>query len=109
MERANQAAAATQGGKGGGGGLLEKPVRQDFRDTAFWNAHVVTDQAGRAQVSVTLPDNLTTWNMTAKGVSLATLVGEARDRHPEHQGPAGPAGRCRASSWWATRPRWRPW
>ncbi|MCA1555033.1 MAG: hypothetical protein LC737_11730, partial [Chloroflexi bacterium] len=29
-------------------------------------------------MSVTLPDNLTTWNLTAKGVTLNTLVGEAR-------------------------------
>ena len=80
QEKLNQAVRSDFGlfGKGGGGGLLDKPVRQDFRDTAFWNPAVVTDQTGRAQVSMTLPDNLTTWNMTAKGVSLATLVGEAR-------------------------------
>ena len=77
MERANQS-ARDLGGKGGGGGLLDKPVRQDFRDTAFWNAHVVTDQDGRATVTATLPDNLTTWNMTAKGVTALTQVGEAR-------------------------------
>jgi uncharacterized protein YfaS (alpha-2-macroglobulin family) len=80
QERVNKAVASDTalGGKGGGGGLPDKPVRQDFRDTAYWNPAVLTDQTGRAQVSVTLPDNLTTWNMTAKGVTLATQVGEAR-------------------------------
>ena len=77
MERVNQVLKA-EGGKGGGGALLEKPVRRDFRDTAYWNPAVVTDQTGRARVTVTLPDNLTTWNMAAKGVTQSTLVGEAR-------------------------------
>ncbi|MBI1800565.1 MAG: hypothetical protein HYR71_02920, partial [Chloroflexi bacterium] len=77
VERSNQTLLAEA--KGGGGGALEQQsVRRDFRDTAYWNASVVTDAAGRAQVSVTLPDNLTTWNLTAKGVTASTLVGDAR-------------------------------
>ncbi len=76
VERTNQQVIAEA--KGGGGGLAEQPVRRDFRDTAYWNASVVTDQSGRAQVSIPLPDNLTTWNLTAKGVTAATLVGDAR-------------------------------
>jgi len=64
--------------KGGGGGFLEKTIRKEFRDTAYWNPSVVTDASGRAQVSIPLPDNLTTWNLTAKGVTLDTLVGQAR-------------------------------
>jgi uncharacterized protein YfaS (alpha-2-macroglobulin family) len=63
------------GGKGGGElGVIE--VRQDFPDTAFWEAHVVTDQNGEASVTVTLPDNLTIWRMDARGVTLDTRVGE---------------------------------
>jgi len=64
--------------KGGGGGLRapeEGTVRRVFRDTAYWNPAFVTDANGRGRVSVTLPDNLTTWNMTAKGVTRETLVG----------------------------------
>jgi uncharacterized protein YfaS (alpha-2-macroglobulin family) len=64
--------------KGGGGGAMEaaREIRGDFRDTAYWNAVVTTDQAGQAMVSAKLPDNLTTWRLTARAVSPETLVGE---------------------------------
>ncbi|HEY6040903.1 MAG TPA: alpha-2-macroglobulin family protein, partial [Anaerolineae bacterium] len=77
VERINQ--TLTPEAKGGGGGAqLQAPVRRDFRDTAFWKADLVTDGNGRARVSIPLPDNLTTWNLTAKGVTLNTQVGDAR-------------------------------
>jgi alpha-2-macroglobulin len=66
--------------KGGGGGLGaaegEFAPRQQFYDTAFWSATTRTDASGKAQVQVVLPDNLTTWRMTAKAVTADTLVGE---------------------------------
>jgi uncharacterized protein YfaS (alpha-2-macroglobulin family) len=63
------------GGKGGGDlGVIE--IRQDFPDTAFWDAHVLTGDKGETQVSVTLPDNLTTWRMDARAVTLDTHVGQ---------------------------------
>jgi uncharacterized protein YfaS (alpha-2-macroglobulin family) len=52
-------------------------VRRDFRDTAYWHPGVVTDAAGRAVVSFTLPDNLTRWRALARAVSRDTKVGEA--------------------------------
>ncbi len=78
VDRLNDAIQQGDKGGGGGDGADAPPVRRDFRDTAYWNAHVTTDAAGRAQLSITLPDNLTTWSLTAKGVSLDTRVGEAR-------------------------------
>jgi len=64
------------GGKGEGDlGVVE--VRQDFPDTAYWNAYVVTDASGEANVTVRLPDNLTTWRMEARAVTLDTHVGQA--------------------------------
>ncbi|MGB9752685.1 Ig-like domain-containing protein [Roseiflexus castenholzii] len=65
------------GDKGGGGGL-EAPldVRRNFPDTAFWNPALVTADDGTAQFSVTLPDNLTTWRLTARAITADTLVGE---------------------------------
>ena len=65
--------------KGGGGGRDEMfiEVRGDFRDTAYWNPVVLTDAAGRAQVSFSLPDNLTTWHADARAVTQDTRVGAA--------------------------------
>lgn len=68
---------ATEGG-GGKGGDGEKPVvRTNFLDTAFWKADVVTNAAGVATVKFTLPDNLTTWQVLAIGVTKDTVVGSA--------------------------------
>ena len=65
-------------GRGGGGdGALEPTVRTKFPDTAYWNARVVTDAQGQAQVTVRLPDSLTTWRMDARGVTQDTRVGAA--------------------------------
>lgn len=52
-------------------------VREEFSDTAYWNPVVVTDETGQAEVSLTLPDNLTTWVMRGVGVTGDTRVGEA--------------------------------
>jgi uncharacterized protein YfaS (alpha-2-macroglobulin family) len=56
-------------------------VRTDFRDTAFWEAQVSTDASGRATIEIPLPDNVTTWRLSSKGVSEyagsnETLVGQ---------------------------------
>ncbi len=66
------------GKKGGGGADEERAgglVRTNFADTAFWAPAVQTGKDGRAQVQVELPDNLTTWRMQARGVTVDTLVG----------------------------------
>ncbi len=56
-------------------------IRQEFSDTAYWNASVVTDKDGKASVTLKLPDNLTTWVMRGVGVGShpdgsLLLVGE---------------------------------
>ncbi len=76
VERVNLQLSSDAKG-GGGASPITQPVRRDFRDTAFWKADVVTDAQGRAQVSIPLPDNLTTWNLTAKGITTANQVGNA--------------------------------
>ncbi len=61
---------------GGGGGFAPIEVRSEFPDTAYWNPSVVTDETGRARVTLELPDSLTTWRMDARGVTRDTLVGD---------------------------------
>lgn len=75
---------------GGGGGAFaaetalertsaedeEEGVRQDFPDTAFWQASLATDGNGQATVEIPLPDNLTTWRLSSKAVTPDTLVGQ---------------------------------
>jgi len=55
-------------------------VRENFRDTAFWEANIKTDANGEALVSLTLPDNLTTWRLTVRGHDLAGRMGEVRKK-----------------------------
>ena len=53
----------------------ETTIRKEFKDTAFWQPDVVTGGDGKATVSFKLPDNLTTWRATARGVTADTRVG----------------------------------
>ena len=88
-------------GMGGGGGGAEdaaapslalksdsegpdQDVRTDFQDTAFWQAQVSTNSSGRATIAIPLPDNVTTWRLSSKGVSdyastNETLVGQTEE------------------------------
>ena len=65
------------GGRGGGGGDGIIVIRDNFPDTAYWNATIATDASGHAQVTMTLPDNLTTWHIDVRGLSNDTRVGSA--------------------------------
>lgn len=63
---------------GGGGGPAPTNPRSNFPDTARWLPVVRTDGAGQAVITVTLPDSLTTWRLTAKAITAQeTQVGEA--------------------------------
>ncbi|MDJ0754561.1 MAG: Ig-like domain-containing protein [Ardenticatenaceae bacterium] len=66
-----------KGGGGGGGDFGVIEVREEFKDTAFWSAQIQTDSSGTANVTIDLPDNLTTWRMDARAVTLDTRVGQA--------------------------------
>ncbi|MCJ7737204.1 MAG: alpha-2-macroglobulin, partial [Anaerolineae bacterium] len=52
-------------------------IREDFADTAYWNATITTDRTGHASVDVQLPDNLTTWELRGVGITAQTQLGEA--------------------------------
>jgi hypothetical protein len=70
--------AGTKGGSGGGAeaaGDLARKKRGEFRDTAIWRGVVETDLSGNASVSFILPDNLTTWQAEAVGITKDTKLG----------------------------------
>ncbi len=65
------------GGLGGGGGDAPPALRNDFKDTAYWVGQIKTDSNGEAVVNAVMPDNLTTWKILVRGITLDTKVGEA--------------------------------
>jgi hypothetical protein len=62
--------------KGGGGARPAK--RGIFKDTAHWEAVVSTDASGNGEIKFKLPDNLTTWQVLAIGITADTLVGSQK-------------------------------
>ncbi|MBN2118001.1 MAG: Ig-like domain-containing protein [Anaerolineales bacterium] len=69
-----------EGGGSGGGGVETSlgivTVRGNFKDTAFFEGVATTDENGKAQFTVTLPDNLTTWQADARAVTADSRVGQ---------------------------------
>jgi len=51
-------------------------LRKNFKDTAFWNPSLLTDSFGKAILSFSLPDNLTTWRATVLAQTSTTDVGQ---------------------------------
>jgi uncharacterized protein YfaS (alpha-2-macroglobulin family) len=66
-------------GRDGGGGGPES-FRRDFRQTAFFEPAVVTDDKGRASVSFKLPDTLTTYRVMAVAVTKDDRYGFGADK-----------------------------
>lgn len=64
-------------GRGGGGGdMAATPqLREDFPDTAFWQADVITGTDGTARLELPMPDSLTTWVVDVRGLTDTYLVG----------------------------------
>ena len=70
---------------GGGNGALEGSPRRDFPDTAAWLPTLQTDADGEVRVTLTLPDSLTSWRLTAIAATADTRVGEATHNVITHQ------------------------
>jgi alpha-2-macroglobulin len=62
------------------GNEVQPTIRKEFKDTAYWEPSAVTGKDGRATVKFRLPDNLTTWRATARGVTSDTRVGVTRHK-----------------------------
>ncbi len=50
--------------------------RREFRDTAHWEARLRTGPDGEVSVTLTLPDNLTTWQALARAITMDSLAGQ---------------------------------
>jgi uncharacterized protein YfaS (alpha-2-macroglobulin family) len=74
---AESANAVSTRGEGDGQSVPVPMIRDNFADTAVWLANVPTDPNGEAEISVNLPDNLTTWKLRAWVMGPQTQVGEA--------------------------------
>ena len=61
----------------GGPDKIEPKVRKDFRDVAGWQPTLVTNAQGVATAKIKLPDNLTTWRATVRGIQADADVGSA--------------------------------
>jgi alpha-2-macroglobulin len=61
-----------------GAGALGVPptVRKNFADTALWTASLTTDKDGFAEVSLTMPENLTAWKVKVWAMGAGTRVGQ---------------------------------
>ncbi|HEY9679419.1 MAG TPA: MG2 domain-containing protein [Drouetiella sp.] len=64
----------------GGPDKAEPKMRKDFKDTAAWIPDITTDDKGIATANVKLPDNLTTWRATVRGIDMKTCVGAATQK-----------------------------
>lgn len=70
--------AGDKGRDGGGGG--EGEGRRDFRQTAYFNPRIVTNERGEAKVSFKLPESLTTYRLMAVAVGQGDRYGFSQER-----------------------------
>lgn len=66
-----------EGGSTGGGGGDVTDARDDFRDTALFR-QLQTDAQGKATVTFKLPDDLTTWHVSASAMTASLKAGEGQ-------------------------------
>ncbi len=67
------------GRRSGGAGLaplVQPTIRTNFADTALWVGSLTTNEKGEAEVSLDMPENLTTWKIKVWGMGHGTKVGE---------------------------------
>ena len=54
----------------------EAVTRSNFVDAAFWTPSIMTGSDGRATVNFKMPDNLTKWRTTVRGMTAASSAGQ---------------------------------
>ena len=56
--------------------MIQPTVRSNFADTALWVGSLTTNDKGEAEVSLNMPENLTTWKVRVWGMGHGTKVGQ---------------------------------
>lgn len=54
---------------------VQAQVRKEFPDAIYWISDLVTDATGKGRITVTYPDALTTWRLTARAITEDTKAG----------------------------------
>src|SRR5262249_7713075 len=55
---------------------VQPTIRKNFADTAFWTGSLTTNKDGIAEVSLTMPENLTAWKVRVWAMGHGTKVGQ---------------------------------
>jgi hypothetical protein len=71
----SMAGAARLGGEAAGAGPPAPRVREDFPETLLWQPELITDDHGRATLSVPLADSITNWKTNVEAVSADGMLG----------------------------------
>jgi uncharacterized protein YfaS (alpha-2-macroglobulin family) len=58
--------------------LVQPTVRSTFADTALWVGTLNTNEQGLAEVSLDMPENLTSWRIKVWGMGHGTRVGQGQ-------------------------------
>ena len=56
--------------------MAQPTIRSNFADTALWVGSLTTNEQGEAEVSLTMPENLTTWKVKVWALGHGTKVGQ---------------------------------
>ena len=58
--------------------MVQPTIRTKFADTALWVGNLTTNNDGTAEVSLDMPENLTTWRIKVWGMGQGTRVGQGQ-------------------------------
>jgi hypothetical protein len=72
----NLKAPSEKAPESGAAPMVEPTVRTKFADTALWVGALTTEKDGTAEVSLDMPENLTTWRIKVWGMGHGTKVGQ---------------------------------
>ena len=68
-----------------GGHKAPTRVRRHFPETLFWQPEVITDEGGKAELTIPLADSITQWRFSASAVSLEGKLGALTKHIPVFQ------------------------